>query len=303
MSRSRLLPVHLPLVNSLHRVSAKIMSSDSLGVADDDDDEHVGGRPVPKAEDDDDDDDDEGVDLSAYAVGELSEGSEGASPPHESSSHRSFSPSYRSFSPASSEWDDEDLPEAGEMVRARFSERSATVRRAQVLAMDARARCLAVRFEGWGDVVHVPFRQVEMVEGRSPRVKKKRRGAVDEAHPARHPGRASPTYDDFHCGGAEDERMHADAGRAQHTRSSSMSAQGEDLSPEERRLIQEFKRTRDEAGSSSDCLEDDRGRRLLQRMGWEPGTALGSSFGNSERPVAEVMHSQHDRRGLGSRGR
>ena len=51
---------------------------------------------------------------------------------------------------------------------------------------------------------------------------------------------------------------------------------------------------------------EDRGRALLKGMGWVPGTALGARGAaageRAERPVAETLPMQTDRRGLGAGG-
>jgi len=50
--------------------------------------------------------------------------------------------------------------------------------------------------------------------------------------------------------------------------------------------------------------QDDRGRRLLQKMGWAPGAALGAKKGaetrEATRPLADFLPMQNDRRGLGA---
>jgi len=95
------------------------------------------------AEVDVDDDDDDAVDLSAYDVGVQS------SPDSAAEQKRASSPS--------SDEEPGGWPAVGESVRARYSAQSSTFRTARVVGLDFQARSVALRFDGWGDIVNVPL--------------------------------------------------------------------------------------------------------------------------------------------------
>ena len=52
-----------------------------------------------------------------------------------------------------------------------------------------------------------------------------------------------------------------------------------------------------------DATGADRGRALLEKMGWRAGDGLGAASSGATRAVAETMQAQTDRRGLGSKPR
>jgi hypothetical protein len=217
-----------------------------------------------------DNDDDDDVDLSPYDVG--------VQPCSDSTGE-----GERASSPRSDDEPD-GWPTVGERVRARYSEQSSTFRTARVVGLDIRARSVAVRFDGWGDVVDVPLARVEMTD-RAP-------GRDACARSIRPSGRASPTYDDFPPPRPSDPPPAC-------SRAAGASDAVDDLRGEELQMLNELKRARDDAGGE---LEEDQGRRLLLKMGWQPGAALGATFGRDRaaRPVAESLPTQHDRRGLGA---
>ena len=268
----------------------------------------------PDDENDDDDDDDSDADLGAYDVGASDgEGEEAAS------------------SPAADHIDDEEeaaWPEVGDRVRARYSEQSKTFRQADVVALDLRARSIAVRFDGWGDVSTLPLSRVEVNR------------SIRRASP-----RASPTYGDYAdgprssgsgglvgiasissqpilrssnagvsgaTGGIVSIRSVRDGGSSSICTAPNpppdrgdvgLTLGDPDLSVEERNMLRECKRSREESGQGANEPED-RGKRLMQKMGWAPGSALGAKGAETSeaaaRPLADFLPMQNDRRGLGA---
>ena len=71
---------------------------------------------------------------------------------------------------------------------------------------------------------------------------------------------------------------------------------------DERRMLAECRAVRAKV-DERDATGADRGRALLEKMGWKAGDGLGAASSGATRAVAETMQAQTDRRGLGSKPR
>lgn len=218
-----------------------------------------------------DDDDDEDVDLSAYDVGDCSVVSERTEP----TLARETPP------PAAVE-----MPRVGASVMAVYGRRWQPAR---VVDVDADTRVLRVTFPGYGDVVTLP----------------PDRWAVLDTGGRRQP--AAAELNTANARRSDGERT----GRAAAKREFEHVSADEELSAEERAMLQRCKTVHGAAPSTAraDAAillpgapldEGNRGHRLLRLMGWRDGEGLGAQNEGRVKPLAEDLPVQQSRAGLGA---